>query len=76
MGWDGFAGLREDTPLPLYAIGGLGRDDARRTRAGRAGHRRDPRPVGRAEDDGRALNLNPHGHGRAAWQAGLHVRDR
>jgi len=26
MGWDGFAGLREDTPLPLYATGGLGRD--------------------------------------------------
>lgn len=27
LGWDGFVGLREDTALPLYAIGGLGRDD-------------------------------------------------
>ena len=27
LGWEAFAGLREDTSLPLYAIGGLGRDD-------------------------------------------------
>ena len=27
MGWDGFAALREDSDLPIYAIGGLGRDD-------------------------------------------------
>ena len=27
MGWDGFAALREDSDLPLYAIGGLARND-------------------------------------------------
>ena len=27
MGWDGFAALREDSALPIYAIGGLGRGD-------------------------------------------------
>lgn len=27
LGWDGFARLRADSPLPLYALGGLGRDD-------------------------------------------------
>ena len=27
MGWDGFAALREDCDLPIYAIGGLARDD-------------------------------------------------
>jgi 8-oxo-dGTP diphosphatase len=27
MGWEGFAVLREDSELPIYAIGGLGRGD-------------------------------------------------
>lgn len=27
MGWSGFATLREDSDLPIYAIGGVGRDD-------------------------------------------------
>lgn len=27
MGWDGFAALREDSDLPIHAIGGLGRGD-------------------------------------------------
>ena len=27
LGWNGFAALREETPLPLYAIGGLSADD-------------------------------------------------
>jgi 8-oxo-dGTP diphosphatase len=27
IGWDAFATLREDVALPIYAIGGLGRDD-------------------------------------------------
>jgi 8-oxo-dGTP diphosphatase len=27
LGWDGFGALREDTPLPIYAIGGLGIED-------------------------------------------------
>ena len=33
MGWDGFAALREDCDLPIYAIGGLGRDDVATARA-------------------------------------------
>ena len=33
MGWDGFAALREDCDLPIYAIGGLGRDDIATARA-------------------------------------------
>ena len=33
MGWDGFADLREDSDLPVYAIGGLGRDDIATARA-------------------------------------------
>ena len=33
MGWDGFAALREDCDLPLYAIGGLGRGDIATARA-------------------------------------------
>jgi 8-oxo-dGTP diphosphatase len=33
MGWDAFAALREDCDLPIYAIGGLGREDARTARA-------------------------------------------
>ena len=33
MGWEGFAALREDCDLPLYAIGGLGRGDIANARA-------------------------------------------
>jgi len=33
MGWDGFATLREDSDLPIYAIGGLVRDDIAIARA-------------------------------------------
>ena len=32
LGWTAFARLREDASLPLYAIGGLGRDDLRTAR--------------------------------------------
>ena len=33
MGWEGFAALREDCDLPIYAIGGLDRDDIAEARA-------------------------------------------
>lgn len=33
IGWEAFAALREDVALPIYAIGGLGRDDLDRARA-------------------------------------------
>jgi len=33
LGWDGFAALREDCDLPIYAIGGLGRGDLAIARA-------------------------------------------
>jgi len=33
MGWEGFAALREETPLPIYAIGGLQVDDLAEARA-------------------------------------------
>ena len=33
IGWDGFAALREDTDLPMFAIGGLGRGDIASARA-------------------------------------------
>jgi len=33
IGWDGFAALREDSDLPIHAIGGLVRDDLRSARA-------------------------------------------
>ena len=32
LGWDGFARLREDASLPIYAIGGLAREDLIRAR--------------------------------------------
>jgi 8-oxo-dGTP diphosphatase len=33
LGWEGFAALREDSDLPIYAIGGLGRGDLADARA-------------------------------------------
>jgi 8-oxo-dGTP diphosphatase len=33
LGWDGFARLREDVSLPIYALGGLGPDDLAQARA-------------------------------------------
>ena len=33
IGWDGFAALREESDLPIYAIGGLGRGDLPTARA-------------------------------------------
>jgi 8-oxo-dGTP diphosphatase len=33
LGWDGFSMLREETPLPIYAIGGLQPDDIPTARA-------------------------------------------
>lgn len=32
LGWDGFAALRAEVALPIYAIGGLGRPDLRQAR--------------------------------------------
>jgi 8-oxo-dGTP diphosphatase len=47
-GLGGFAPCARQVPLPIYAIGGLGRDDlAHRARTRRAGHRRDPRVLAR-----------------------------